>query len=504
MKRCGSLLIVLLLTIVCSGAWAFKLPDTGQIICYDMNGNVIPCAGTGQDGAYAINAMSFTDNGNGTVTDNNTGLIWQKEDNDTDYNWYQASGTFDAAYNPSTYSVCGSLSLGGYSDWRLPSKKELMTIVDYGVHFPGPTINATYFPNTQLSFYWSSTPYADNPYFAWSVNFRDGGVDHDRGKGDYYYVRCMHGGQSPSQNLIDNGNGTVTDNVTGLLWQQGEPGPMRWDSALSYCEGLYLAGHSDWRLPNIKELESLTSDTRYNPAIDTNFFPSVIASAYWSSTTNAYVNPSNAWFVHFYDGHIFDYEKSLNHYYVRCVRGGLCTPPNIPVLSSPQNGATGVATTPFLDWGDVSGATSYDVQVCSDSNCSSVVRSANVTESQWIVSPALVKGTTYYWRVRSVNACGPSSWSGIRSFTTCTNPLRPTLVSPANGATGVATAPTLDWGGVSEATSYDVRVCSDSNCSTVVRSKNVTNSQWTVSPALNEGTTYYWRVRSKNSCGTSL
>ncbi|MBV5349935.1 hypothetical protein JZU71_01895, partial [bacterium] len=78
------------------------LPDTGQTKCYNYSGTEIPCAGTGQDGAYSINPMSFTDNANGTITDNNTGLLWQKcsvaQNNDatcsgtaTTHNWYQAS-----------------------------------------------------------------------------------------------------------------------------------------------------------------------------------------------------------------------------------------------------------------------------------------------------------------------------------------------------------------------------------------------------------------------------
>ena len=76
-----------------------------------------------------------------------------------------------------------------------------------------------------------------------------------------YYVRCVRGGQT-QQSLVDNGDGTVTDNRTGLIWQQGEPGAMTWNSALTYCEGLSLAGSTDWRLPNIKELESLVDETR--------------------------------------------------------------------------------------------------------------------------------------------------------------------------------------------------------------------------------------------------
>jgi pimeloyl-ACP methyl ester carboxylesterase len=296
----------------------FKLPDTGQTACYDMNGNVISCEGTGQDGAYIINPMSFTDNGDGTVMDNNTGLMWQKEDDDNTYNWYQATGTYDATYNPSSEDVCGSLNLGGHSDWRLPTKRELMSIVNYGIPYPGPTIEPV-FSNTKSSLYWSSTTLAYDPSLAWYVVF-DSGFVVSYFKANSYYVRCVRGGQDPPPDLVDNGNGTVTDNRTSLIWQRDEPGYMTWGSALSYCEGLSLGGHSDWRLPNIKELESLTDDTRYLPAIDTNFFPNAYASYYWSSTTNAYY-PDYAWSVPFHLGYVVDRGK-YGYYYVRCVRGG--------------------------------------------------------------------------------------------------------------------------------------------------------------------------------------
>ena len=133
---------------------------------------------------------------------------------------------------------------------------------------------------------------------------------------------CCFTALSYAAPFTDNGNGTVTDHKTGLVWQKGEPGPMTWDTALDYCEGLSLGSKTDWRLPNIKELHSLTDDTRYRPAIDRNYFPNAIASGYWSSTTFA-LNPSNAWVVDFYYGYGYVGNKG-NNYYVRCVRGGQC------------------------------------------------------------------------------------------------------------------------------------------------------------------------------------
>lgn len=116
------------------------------------------------------------------------------------------------------------------------------------------------------------------------------------------------------------GNGAVTDQRTGLAWQQQDDGQLRnWEGAIAYCEGLTLAERSDWRLPNVKELESLTDDSRWNPAIDP-IFTGVRSNYYWSSTTYAYYSLS-ALDVNFYDGYVGDDDKSLGGY-VRCVRGG--------------------------------------------------------------------------------------------------------------------------------------------------------------------------------------
>jgi hypothetical protein len=312
----------------------FRLPDTGQTKCYRATDpwDEIPCAGTGQDGEYNINPLSYTDNGNGTVTDNNTGLMWQKEDDGNIYNWCQASGTYHPEYNPSSQNVCGSITLGSYSDWRLPSKKELITIVNYGIPFPGPTIDPV-FTNTNPRYFWSSSALASRPDLVWGVNFAGAGyggscVAMGNMYDDFIAVRCVRGGKFPSHNFVDNDDGTITDNVTGLMWQQGEPGIMPWDAALSYCESLLLGGNSDWRLPNIKELESLTDDSRDNPAIDKTFFLDATASLYWTSSSQA-ADASSAYIVGFsYPGvdwenkPLSDIRGADSDIKVRCVRGG--------------------------------------------------------------------------------------------------------------------------------------------------------------------------------------
>ncbi|MBI5674662.1 MAG: DUF1566 domain-containing protein [Nitrospirae bacterium] len=299
---------------------AFKLPDTGQTKCYreDNPYAEIPCASTGQDGAYDINPMSFNDNRNGTVTDNNTRLIWQKGENPTTYNWYRASGRYHETYNPTSQDVCSELTTGGYSDWRLPTKKELMSIVDYSILSPGPTINPI-FTHTKQSFYWSSTTDSGS---AWYVDFGRGGGNFGYGnKTDDYYVRCVRGGELAFGNHIDNYDGTITDTLTALMWQKNGPKSMTWPDALNYCETLELPSgrkKTDWRLPNIKELESITDDDRFNH--DITLFPNTKGAFYWSSTTSASY-PGLAQSVHFRNDSVYNNYKFYD-YYVRCVRGG--------------------------------------------------------------------------------------------------------------------------------------------------------------------------------------
>ena len=153
------------------------------------------------------------------------------------------------------------------------------------------------------------------------VDFSNGYVSFSS-KTSSYYVRCVRGGQAGIWSLgYLASSGTVQDLARGLTWQQQNDGTTRtWEAALSYCEGLSLGGYSDWRLPHVRELESITSDTNYYPVINTTYFPNTKKWDYWSSTTSAY-SSSYAWFVNFSYGAVNVSSKTESNY-VRCVRGG--------------------------------------------------------------------------------------------------------------------------------------------------------------------------------------
>ena len=168
-----------------SSAQAWPPPDTGQKKCYNDTVEIAcPSPGAdfyGQDAQYT-KPRSYTDLGNGIIRDNVSGLMWQKATAPGTYTWDEAK----------TY--CAGRSLGGYSDWRLPTIKELTTLVDSNIPYPGPTINTVYFPDTVASYYWSSTTDADYSSYAWYVYFSYGGIG-SYSKSYLYYVRAVRSGQ---------------------------------------------------------------------------------------------------------------------------------------------------------------------------------------------------------------------------------------------------------------------------------------------------------------------
>lgn len=292
---------------------ASRLPDTGQTQKYTNT--------FGEDADYSINPPSFTDNGDGTVTDNVTELVWQQVDGG-EMTWENA------------LAYAKKLNLAGHADWRLPTSQELFSIVDHSAL--NPALDTRVFPPSGAEYWWSSTPRADDPSRVWVVNAGGGIGAHQKresrsaGGNRAIHVRCVRSSvsnlpQDLKNRFVDHGDGTVTDTVTGLDWQQAEvESAMTWEEALAYAEGLLLAGQTDWRLPSIKELRSLSDDGFVRPSIDRHCFPGMRSSPYWSSTSQ--VNrPTRAWYVDFDSGLVTYAEKSVGQC-VRCVRGGAIEP----------------------------------------------------------------------------------------------------------------------------------------------------------------------------------
>ncbi len=306
---------------------ASPMVDTGQDRCFDLSASIAcPQPGSpfgGQDAQYRGNPPAYRDNRDGTVTDRVTGLTWSKAVDETKVSLAEAG------------KIAAGMTLGGHSDWRVPNIKELYTLIDFrgntGSHgrldygsVPQdaiPFINTDYFDfrygnvnagERYIDAQWlSGTMYVsttmDGAETLFGVNFADGrikgygfripGRDHREKK---FYARYVRGPQYGRNVFQDNGDGTVTDRATGLMWMRADSGSaMNWPDALQYAEDAGFAGHDDWRLPNAKELQfivdySRSPDTTASAAIDPVFKTTAIVNEagqrdfafYWTSTTH--------------------------------------------------------------------------------------------------------------------------------------------------------------------------------------------------------------------------
>ena len=293
--------------------------DTEQKKCYSATGEIsFPAAGAafaGQDAQHVGNLMAYVDHGDGTVTDLNTGLMWQKDPG--------AKMTAAAAA-----AGAATFNLAGHTDWRLPSIKELYSLIrfdgitgtsaatsvpyidrDYFVFHYGDTTIGERFIDAQ---YCSSTDYVGTTMTGdptvFGVNFADGrikgyGKVMPDGSQKTFFVQYVRGNPDYGVNhFTDHGDGTISDLATDLEWMQLDSGAfsvgprgdgtLTWQEALAWADGLVYAGHDDWRLPDAKELQGIVDYTRAptvtgTAAIDVNFFSITNhESFFWTSTTH--------------------------------------------------------------------------------------------------------------------------------------------------------------------------------------------------------------------------
>jgi hypothetical protein len=176
--------------------------------------------------------------------------------------------------------------------------------------------------------------------------------------------------------------------------------------------------------------------------------------------------------------------------------------PTAPSQSAPSNGAGCQPVSITLDWNSVTGASGYNVQVDNNDDFGSLLINQDGLTSTEYTASGLSAGTTYYWRVAAENSCGvASSWSSTRNFTTSWTPETPSLSTPSNGATCQSASLTLSWNSVSGATAYDVEADNNDDFSSPVTSQTDLSGTSASVSGLSSGTTYYWIVRAKNSCG---
>jgi hypothetical protein len=322
---------------------------TGQTVCYDATGAVIPCAGTGQDGDTLAGVPwpdpRFTDNGDGTITDNLTGLIWLKAaDCLGKIKWLDALAAANALAN----GQCGLTDGSVAGDWRLPNILEIVSLINLGAANPGDWLETYGFTGLYGVAHWSSTTVADGlNWNAWGLSTSQGfmaegvkGATYEvwavrgtstgpapvwkTGQATCYddlgaVVACAGTGQDgdhqagvawPDPRFTNNGDGTVTDNLTGLVWLQNANcfGNRTWTDTLADAQSLAdgACGLSDgsaagdWRLPNGREVFSLVDYSRSDPALAeghpfTNLPAPAEITSFWSSSTWA-LFPTYGWY----------------------------------------------------------------------------------------------------------------------------------------------------------------------------------------------------------------
>lgn len=320
-----------------------KIPQTGQTGCWDTAGLPIDCGGSGQDGDLLMGkpwpTPRFIDNGDGTISDALTGLVWLK--NATCFpsqSWESAI----AASRALASGVCGLTDGSTSGQWYLPNLSELETLVNLQQPSQADWLNNNGFDGILNYLYWSSTPYAFDSNYALGLDASAGAVGGSHINYAHYVLPVRSATVPQNQQImqslrfVDIDGKTVSDTLTDLVWTKdgNTPGPStcvpttqkNWQEALNYVACLnnnsYL-GKTDWRLPNRKEIMSLIN---WNEAVSATWlnnqgFSGVQSWYYWTSSSYA-ENPSKMWIAYLGTGLVFDVNKTDDYGYVWPVRSG--------------------------------------------------------------------------------------------------------------------------------------------------------------------------------------
>ena len=403
------------------------------------------------DGSIYTGDGNYTTNPWSCVQDNVTGFIWEvKTDDNSEHdknNRYRWGGITaidrDSPNREGEYyddwndivNAANSEELCGFTDWHVPSMRELMSIVDYA--YGSPSIDTNYFPNTVSISYWSALPYSLDSNNAVVRSFGGGGHFHTS-RTNNKPVRLVRSGNSestiddwPNERYQLHGDGTVTDKETRLMWMQcsfgqdsasncsGDAEYYNWQEALEAAKGYSFAAYSDWRLPNIKELYSIVAEDRNYPSINSAIFPNA-QNSHWSASP--YSRDEN-WSWRLYFGGIGRVDRS-DSYHIRLVRNTILDS-NTTDSNETAAPATPSAPTIFhtasnsieLNWSSVDAATYYQLFQNTSHNSSSanIVYQGSATYTN---QDNLDPNTTYYYWLKACNSAGCSDFSQASSVIT--------------------------------------------------------------------------------------
>jgi hypothetical protein len=310
------------------------IPHTGVTSsqCYQGGSNtLVSCASAGanslnnqQDGdRVGINPMGYSDIISGfigtypfsvplyyprtfCVRDNITGLIWEGKTTTGDRSGtdtYTNHGDGRSGDATAYVTAINNEGLCGFNDWRLPTVEELHGIVNYGVVGSAAKITPDWFPNTNVDAYWTATEDAVSSSFGWTAQFTQDAETIRTFRAEPHSVRLVRGAVWTGPRHIvtskpyagDGANNAVIDRKTGLTWRRCLEGELWTGSACTFNNGFHLAhegaltqgtNRAGWRVPNIKELNSLPDQSRTDPALDLDVFPGAVGTELWSTTPN--------------------------------------------------------------------------------------------------------------------------------------------------------------------------------------------------------------------------
>jgi hypothetical protein len=272
--------------------------------CFDDVGNEITCQDSGQNGEYNLEKYHPADRfgiENNLIADRWTGLLWHPNAN---------LAQFPMTWNETHHfiAVLNSTSASGTIGWRLPTRAELFSIISH--HNINPALPAHHpFENVFNGYYWTQTACARLPNQKWYVHLGGGRVYRGMRHGSYllWPVAGAIVEKSVGQDRFEVSKDAFRDRFTQKCWLGWHPlyeQPLTWKEALESIKDLNdqeVAGCHTWRLPNIRELESLVDLRKHSPSIALGHGFTSIQEGYWSSTTSAY-EPSYAWVLYTKDG----------------------------------------------------------------------------------------------------------------------------------------------------------------------------------------------------------